>query len=390
MQMGVRQAVLPPHYRPNIHFLRQLGFSGTTKEILKSAYTHQIELLSAAYSASAMWTANAATVSPSTDTSDQLLHLTAANLIGQLHRSLEADFTHHMLKTLFHHTDHFTVHDPLPAQQTFSDEGAGNHARFFSPKTKLGTHLFVYGKSAIDTLKTSHRFPARQTLEASMAIARQHGLHTSQVIFAQQNPVAIDVGVFHNDVIAVNHEQVFLYHEKAFVNTPQVIRQLQEASDECLCPIQVGNSELSLTEAVKSYLFNSQIITLPNKKMAIIAPTEVRDSPLAQNVIDRILDYDNPIEKAVFVECQQSMQNGGGPACQRLRIPLTATEISKIHPGVFLDETKYQQLVDWVHHHYRDQLSIEDLMDPYLITETEEALDALTQILGLGSLYHFQ
>lgn len=390
MLLGVRQAILPPHYRPNMTFLRQLGFSGTNEEILRSAYTHQIELLSAAYSASAMWAANAATVSPSVDTMDNRVHFTPANLISHLHRSLETEFTHKLLKTLFKNANHFSIQAPLPAQQTFSDEGAANHARFFSPQTGVGAHLFVYGKSAFDATRTSHRFPARQTLDASMAVARRHGLDTHYVIFAQQNPVAIDLGVFHNDVISVNHEHVFLYHEKAFLNTNQVIRQLQEALNESLCPIQIADSEISLVEAVNSYLFNSQIVTLPNKKMAIVAPVEVRDSQYAQNVIDRILDYDNPIEKVVFVDCRQSMQNGGGPACLRLRVPLTETELATVHPGVFLDEPKYAQLVDWVNKHYRDRLSIEDLIDPRLITETETALDALTKILQLPGLYHFQ
>jgi succinylarginine dihydrolase len=390
MLLGVPQAILPPHYRPNITFLRQLGFLGTNEEILRSAYTHQIELLSAAYSASAMWAANAATVSPSTDTADGKVHFTPANLISYLHRSLETEFTQKLLKKIFKSSAHFCIQSPLLAQKTFSDEGAANHARFFSPQTNIGVHLFVYGKSAFDETRTSHRFPARQTLDASMAIARRHGLDTHHVVFAQQNPVAIDLGVFHNDVISVNHEHVFLYHEKAFLNTTQVIRQLQEALDESLCPIQIADSELSLTEAVNSYLFNSQIVTLPNKKMALIAPVEARDSQYAQNVIDRILDYDNPIEKVVFVDCRQSMQNGGGPACLRLRVPLTEIELSHVHPGVLLDEPKYAQLVDWVNKHYRDRLSIEDLVDPKLVTETETALDALTKILALPGLYPFQ
>ncbi|MEY3182264.1 MAG: N-succinylarginine dihydrolase, partial [Pseudomonadota bacterium] len=256
MQLGIPQAILPPHYRPHLGFLRELGFSGKTEDILRSAYTHQIELLSAAFSASAMWVANAATVAPSVDTVDGKIHITPANLISHLHRSLEPSFTKKILKSVFKSVDLFTIYDPLPQQQTFSDEGAANHLRFVSPHSDEGVHLFVYGKPSFDNARTSYRFPARQTLEASMAIARRHGLNTHQVIFAQQNPVAIDVGVFHNDVISVNNAHVFLYHEKAFLNTTQIIRQLQETLGGSLCPIQVADSELSLSEAVNSYLFN--------------------------------------------------------------------------------------------------------------------------------------
>lgn len=390
IELGIKQAILPPHDRPDLSFLRRIGFSGSNADILRSAHTHHLEYLTACYSASSMWAANAATVSPSTDTSDGKVHFSPANLVSHLHRSLETPFTYQVLKHIFSNEKYFTVHEPLPSQATFSDEGAANHTRFALNDTESGINLFVYGRSIFDNAVTSHRFPARQTLEASLSVARRHKLMPANIIFAQQNPVAIDVGVFHNDVISVGHQNVFFYHEKAFLNTPQVIRQLQDTMQEKLCLIQVGDSELSMIEAVKSYLFNSQIVSTNDGTMILIAPLESQKSGFSHNVIDRIVDYDNPIKKVVFVDCRQSMQNGGGPACLRLRVTLTEKELAHCHPGVLLDIPKCLILEDWVNRHYRDALTVEDLIDPQLITESHAALDELTKILDLGSIYPFQ
>jgi len=62
--MGIPQAVLPPHQRPHLPTLRSLGYSGSDAEILAKAHQDNPVLLSACCSASAMWSANAATVSP--------------------------------------------------------------------------------------------------------------------------------------------------------------------------------------------------------------------------------------------------------------------------------------------------------------------------------------
>lgn len=394
MRLGVKQAVFPPPFRPDLRFLHNLGFRGKTEDILNNLQMHQPELLHAAFSASSMWMANGATVAPSCDTEDGRLHISPANLVSHLHRAIEAPFTTQVFRQIFADPECFCVHNPLIAQSSFADEGAANHLRLvnaslYSDGDKMA-HVFVYGRSAFGDLKSSHRYPARQTLEASLSIARRHRLPNQQVIFAQQNPIAIDTGVFHNDVISTAHNQVFLCHEKAFINTAQVIRQLQDALESNLCLIQVADSELSLAQAIQSYLFNSQIISLPDNTMVMIAPIESQESGYAQNVIDRILDFDNPIQKVIYVDCRQSMFNGGGPACLRLRILMNEKELAQCHPGVFLTEEKLQALLSWVNRYYRDKVSLDDLIDPKLLTETQSALDALTQILELGSIYDFQ
>ena len=84
------------------------------------------------------------------------------------------------------------------------------------------------------------------------------------------------------------------------------------------------------------------------------------------------------------------MRNGGGPACLRLRVVLTERELSAMHQGVLLTDQLSERLVKWVHTHYRDRLAPDDLKDPNLLRESREALNDLTGILGLGSVYSFQ
>jgi succinylarginine dihydrolase len=96
------------------------------------------------------------------------------------------------------------------------------------------------------------------------------------------------------------------------------------------------------------------------------------------------------IDRLIFQELDQSMAGGGGPACLRLRLPLTHQEVASMAPGVLLDETTLQQLEAWVDQHYRDELTPAALADPQLLREAQQALDALTQLLGLGALYTFQ
>src|SRR5438874_9593839 len=200
---GFAQAVLPPHERPDMAALRAVGFAGDDSAVLRSAAKAAPQLLAACSSAAAMWVANAATVSPSADTADGRVHFTPANLVSHFHRSLEAPTTTRILRAIFADERRFVVHDALPAAAQFGDEGAANHMRFAEPGTP-GVELFVYGRAAFDPdVPAPRRFPARQTREASEAVARRHGLAPQRTVLARQNPEAIDAGAFHNDVVAV-------------------------------------------------------------------------------------------------------------------------------------------------------------------------------------------
>lgn len=387
--LGIGQGVLPPHERPLLSGLKVRGYSGTAESILKKVSKESPHLLAQYSSASAMWAANCATVSPSADTLDSKVHFTAANLISNPHRALETEMTCRILKKLFDQGNYFAHHHPLPADPSTSDEGSANYVRLANSHGEPGIELFVYGKDEQSKVMPK-RFPARQTAKASKLLAGQHELKADTAVFAQQNPNAIDLGVFHNDVISVGNENVYLVHEESFVNQPSVLNQIQERCQFSLVVLSVRSSDLSVSEAVKSYLFNSQLVTLPKGGMLLLAPIECQESAESRQVIEKILADKNPIQSVEYVDLRESMRNGGGPACLRLRVVLTPEELTAVHQPCLLTDTLYEKLVHWVEKHYRDRLASSDLADPALLHESYTALDELTKILQLGSLYDFQ
>jgi succinylarginine dihydrolase len=396
MTLGIKQAILPPQERPFLPVLHALGFTGSETDILEKAWKIDPKILMACSSAACMWTANAATVSPSADSNDERVHFTPANLISKFHRSFEAATTGFILLRIFNHPAYFAHHHPLPYHSDFADEGAANHTRFCRSVDQPGIQLFVYGRSiSAPNQIQPKRFPGRQTEESSKALARLHRLSPSRTIFAQQHPDAIDAGVFHNDVISVGNQNVFLYHERAFVNTADVIRQLQNQMEiHCQIPLitlEVKEENVTLEEAVKTYLFNSQLITLSDQTMVLIAPQECQSSPSVQAFLQNLLENkEQPIRQVIYQDIRESMQNGGGPACLRLRVALKKKEYDAMHTHVQLTEDLYNKLVQWVEKHYRDQLLPKDLADPQLLKEGRQALDELSRLLQLGPIYHFQ
>jgi succinylarginine dihydrolase len=392
MDLGVAQAVLPPQERPDVGALRRLGFSGSDERVLEKAHRESPQLLAACGSASSMWAANAATVSPSPDTADGRLHLTPANLANHFHRALETPATTRVLQAIFRDPEHFAVHEPLPSVDLFCDEGAANHTRLAAAHGNPGVELLVFGRTTLDA-DAAGRFRGRQTLEASRAIARLHGLDPSRTVFARQHPDAIDAGVFHNDVIAVGNLSLFLCHARAFVDQPLVLDELRRAFARLgggeLTVVEVADEDLSLSQAVATYLFNSQLVTVPNGSTAMICPAECRDHLAARRVLDRFL-ADGHLSALHFVDVRQSMRNGGGPACLRLRVVLTPEQQRQAHGGVFLTPSLHARLVQWVERHYRDHLAPDDLADPRLLEESRAALDVLTELLDLHAIYPFQ
>jgi succinylarginine dihydrolase len=386
---GIPQAVLPPHERPFVPALRALGFEGNDAEIVERAVREAPQLLAACSSAAAMWAANAATVSPSTDTADRRVHFTPANLIANFHRSLEAETTTRVLRTIFCEEEKFVVHSALPAATQFADEGAANHTRFAASGNTRGSEMFVYGRSTLSAATAPQRYPARQTREASEAIIRRHGLDPAMVVLAQQSPAAIDAGVFHNDVIAVGSGNVLFCHEQAYVDQPAVLEILGRMVPG-FTPIVVTDAELSINDAVATYLFNSQLVARADGKFLLVAPAECNEHAGARTLLARLVSGNSPIAEVVTFDLRQSMHNGGGPACLRLRVELTDVERAAIRANVFLDEALANALDDWIRRHYRDRLAPDDLGDPALLDESRRALDELSTMLRLPAVYPCQ
>jgi succinylarginine dihydrolase len=263
--------------------------------------------------------------------------------------------------------------------------------RFAASADTPGVELFVYGRAAYDALAPAPRkYPARQTRDASAAIARRHGLDPARTVFAQQNPEAIDAGVFHNDVIAVGHGSVLFCHERAYVGQAAVLAAIAGKVGPTFTPIVVRDAEVSVEDAVAAYLFNSQLLTRPDAKLLLVAPAECGEHRAISAYLDRLIGSGGPIAEVLVFDLRQSMRNGGGPACLRLSVALTEKERAAISVRVFLDDALASELDAWIRHHYRDRLAPEDLGDPALLDESRRALDELTRILRLPVVYPFQ
>jgi len=388
---GFAQAVLPPHERPDLAALRALGFAGSDAQVLARAAREAPQTLAACSSAAAMWVANAATVSPSADTNDGRVHLTPANLTSHFHRALEAPTTTRVLRAIFADASHFAVHDPLPAAPQFGDEGAANHTRFAVDSETRGIEFFVHGRSGFDTsLPAPKRFAARQTREASEAVARRHGLTPERTLHAQQHPDAIDAGVFHNDVVAVGSGTVLFCHERAYLDQDAVLAALAKSIGPTFTPIVVREQEVSLDRAVATYLFNSQLLARRAGGLLLVAPSECAEDASVATLLERLVSSGNAIREVLTFDLKQSMQNGGGPACLRLRVTLSDAERQAIRTRIWLDDALHSALVEWVERHYRDRLVPADLADPALLDESRRALDELSRLLVLGNVYPFQ
>jgi succinylarginine dihydrolase len=389
--LGYPQAVLPPHERPDLAALRALGYGGDDASVIACAARDESPLLAACSSAAAMWAANAATVSPSADTADGRVHFTPANLNNKLHRAFEHAQSARSLRAIFSNPRYFAVHDALPGTPAFGDEGAANHTRLCAAHGADAVEMFVYGRVEFDaSAPAPKRFPARQTLEASQAVARLHGLAAERTVYIQQNPDVIDQGVFHNDVIAVGNGNVLFYHEQAFADEAATVASLRAAMAGVgaeLQAVRVDTGAVAVADAVHSYLFNSQLLSKHDGKMALVIPHECLENAAVARYLERLVARGGPVDELLHFDMRQSMRNGGGPACLRLRVALTDEESSAMHQGVIMTEALYHTLVAWVEKHYRDHLEPKDLADPALALETHAALEELTRILGLPGLY---
>lgn len=358
LALGLTQGILLPHARPDHRWL----------ESLATTYSDAAPHLQAqALSASSMWAANAATVSPAPDTADGRCHLSVANLVTMPHRSHEWPGTLAQLRLAFAN-DAFHVHGPVPAP--FGDEGAANHMRLAPAHDVPGIEVFVYGVSG-------GPFPARQHREASEAVARRHGLDPSRTLFVQQSEEAIAAGAFHNDVVAVANGRVLFAHEHAFADKAGFYADLRRLMPEAEI-VEVPAAAVSLADAISSYLFNAQLVTLPSGETALILPTEARDTPSVWNWLQAHVAGNGPIRHLEVVDVRQSMANGGGPACLRLRV---VADPATIDPRFLVDNDKLDRIAELVETHWPETITQDEIGNPALIAHIEAARNALLNLL---------
>jgi succinylarginine dihydrolase len=364
LSLGLAQGILLPHPRPNRAWLADLGTSveGADRTLAANAW-----------SASAMWAANAATVSPAPDTGDGKCHLTVANLRTMPHRSHEWPATLAQLQVAFGRTGHFTIHGPVPP--AFGDEGAANHMRVATSHGEAGLEVFVFGVSG-------GAFPARQHVEASRAIARRHGLDPQRAMLVEQSEEAIAAGAFHNDVVAVANERVLFAHEKAFADKQPLLAAC-DRSVPGFEYVEVLDDDVPLDDAIRSYLFNAQLVTPPDGEMTLVVPTECRETASVWAWIERHLAGNGPIRRVEVVDVRQSMANGGGPACLRLRV---VADPATVDPRFLVDEAKLDWLADTIARHWPEQVHNDELQSPALTADIERARLALLETLDLAEL----
>ncbi|MEK6746068.1 MAG: N-succinylarginine dihydrolase [Pseudomonadota bacterium] len=369
--LGIMTGILPPQLRPYLPILQENGFT------VENAPIGNLEQAS---SSSFMWAANAATITPTIDSTDGKLHLTVANLYTNPHRRIEAQATYSVLSQIFRHVPDAIVYPPLSSTEGFLDEGAANHMRLCPTHNATGLNVFVYGK--------------RQNLEASQAIARNHNIPPEQALFLQQNPDVIKKGVFHNDVIAVSNENLLLVHESAYENGMVDIAQIERAY-KALHPqgnlqlIIIRENELSVEEAVHSYFFNSQIVSKPDGKMVVIAPLELKNlyAGKAAELMEKICrSANNSIDEVQYLDLRQSMKNGGGPACLRLRVLLTEAQAEALqaNTGILVSENSLSRMEELVERYYSESLTPEGLRNPELYKNCQDFLKVFYEIVNLN------
>lgn len=390
LDLGLPQGFLLPPERPATGWLRALGFRGDDDHVAAAAHAADPRLFASAMSASSMWTANAATVSPAPDTADGRCHISIANLSRMPHRSLEAAATEAQLRIAFAH-EAFAVHAAVPA--AFGDEGAANHMRLCPAHDAAGVEVFVYG--ADDARAERAAFPARQSRRASEAVARRHDV---TALFVQQSPEAIAAGAFHNDVVAVANSHVLFAHEQAFAGREAFYAALTARLPEVVI-IEVPAAAVSLADAVASYLFNSQLVTLPgsdlgtrlsddrtalrDRTMALILPREAASNPAVSCYLATLLAGNGPIRAVHYVDVRESMQNGGGPACLRLRV---VADPATVDPRFMLDGRKADRLARVIETHWPESIASGDLGSPDLWSQLRRARVALLAATSLTSV----
>jgi succinylarginine dihydrolase len=364
LALGLPQGFFMPLDRPDAPWLATLGTTPADAEG---------HLRAQAWSASSMWAANAATVSPAPDSADGKCHLTVANLVTMPHRSHEWPGTLAQLRLAFADPA-FAVHAPIPAP--FGDEGAANHMRLCSGHDGQGVEIFVYGVGG-------GRFPARQHLDASKAIARHHRLDPQRTLFIRQSDTAIQGGAFHNDVVAVANEHVLFTHETAFEDREGAHAEIR-AAFPAVEIVEVPASAVSLPDAIKSYLFNAQLVSLADGGgMGLVLPTEAQDTPAVWNWLEEMIAGNGPIRRLLPVNVRQSMANGGGPACLRLRV---VADPATVDPRFIADEAKLDRIAAVVAAHWPEVIAPGDLASATLVNDVRKARATLLETLDLGEL----
>ena len=184
----------------------------------------------------------------------------------------------------------------------------------------------------------------------------------------------------------MNTASLMVVHEQSFIpeHQEQVRRYLTERND--VQYYEVKQDELSVADAVSTYLFNSELLETAPGKFTLIAPSECSNHAGVARVVER-LQGQGALDTVHYLDVRESMRNGGGPACLRLRVVLTPEQERAMHQGVVYNPEMHNRLAGWVTTHYRDRLVFDDLRDPELVRELDRAYNELEGLLDMKGLY---
>jgi succinylarginine dihydrolase len=378
---GAVQLALPPTPRPDRAVLARMGVSSS-----RLADTDVRDLVAASSSSASMWVANSATFTSSIEAADGRPHLTPANLVSSFHRASEVRHTTRLLRRVFDPA-RFVHHPALPASMAVRDEGSANHFCLARGPSQRGVHLFVFGARVLGEPARAGGEHARQTHEASAAIARLHRLDPQRTVFGQESRQAIAAGAFHADLVMLACGEILFFHEDSLADNEAVEAELtckyREATGRQLHLLAVPHSMLTLEQAIDSYVFNSQVVEARSGGRLLLAPAQAETMAAARHALKMLVEHPaSAIDALHFVELTESMNNGGGPACLRLRLALTPAEVASLPPRMRIDSERCRELEAWVERSYRSELSIEDLGSAALVDECERAQVSIAEILG--------
>ena len=317
-KIGAYQLILPPHRRPLAHYLKH----------------PQLNELSSGF----IWMANAGHFIPNSDTSKRYHQFIPANMNATYHRKYEHMFNTYWIKQILKNIPH-QLHGPLSSD----DEGAANTVRLWNKD--IGIHVAVYGH------KNTH-FPSRQNEDSIKELQEKTNILT--LFKLQQKSIAIDHGVFHNDVICFGFKNTLFCHEHAFENQNEKLNNLKkifhQKTNENLTIIEIKESELTLDECISTYLFNSQVIIQKNN-IILLCPSTVKRNNKSLSITNQ-WQQKGYFSDVQYIDIKSSLMNGGGPACLRLCMYLNGNEIKKIPKQFWASENKIKELTKFINTEY--------------------------------------
>ena len=117
--------------------------------------------------------------------------------------------------------------------------------------------------------------------------------------------------------------------------------------------------------------------------MGLILPTEAQGTASVWQWLEAHVAGNGPIRKLFPVDVRQSMANGGGPACLRLRV---VADPGTVDPRFIADEAKLDRIAQVVAAHWPEAIASGDLASAALARDVRAARAALLETLDLDEL----